>query len=59
MTEAEKERAEIRRQALEEAAKACEDYLANCLDDRDIQRRWPTIRQRNGIYAAIVRNLTQ
>lgn len=59
LTKAQRERAEIRRQALEEAAKACEDYLADCLDDYDIQRRWPVIRQRNAIYAAIVRSLNQ
>ncbi len=40
---------------LEEAAKACENYMGDCLDDADVQRMWPAIRLRNSVYAAAIR----
>lgn len=46
-----------RRQALEEAAKACEAHMSQCLDDRDIQKRWPQIKAHNAVYAGVVRAL--
>lgn len=49
--------AEARRQALEEAAKACEAHMSQCLDDRDIQKRWPQIKAHNAVYAGVVRAL--
>lgn len=46
-----------RRQGLEEAAGACENHMADCLDDKDIQRRWPDISSRNAVYATAIRKL--
>ncbi|WP_221796000.1 hypothetical protein [Aquisediminimonas sediminicola] len=44
---------------LEEAAMVCENWMADCLDDRDIQRRWPVIKQRNVEYAQAIRALKE
>lgn len=40
---------------LERAAVIAENHMANCLDDKDIQKRWPTIKARNDVYAAAIR----
>lgn len=49
--------AEARRQALEDAAKACEAHMSQCLEDRDIQKQWPQIKARNAVYAQVIRAL--
>lgn len=43
---------------IDAAAEACERHMANCLDDKDVQRRWPTILARNGIYCDAIRALS-
>ena len=53
------ELAEARGKALEEAAKACEAHMSQCLDDRDIQKRWPQIKARNAVYAQAIRDLAR
>ena len=50
---------EARGKALEEAAKACEAHMSQCLDDRDIQKRWPQIKARNAVYAQAIRDLAR
>ena len=42
---------------LEEAAKACENYMSDCLEDRDVQRNWPVTLGRNKVYSQQVRAL--
>lgn len=51
------ELAEARDKALDEAAWACEAHMSQCLDDRDIQRRWSQIKARNDTYAQAIRAL--
>ena len=48
---------QIRQQAFEEAALACQNFMVDCLDDRDIQKNWQRIRSNNETYAGLVRNL--
>ena len=42
-------------EAYEDAARVCESHMATCLEDRDIQRRWPEIKARNSFYAQAIR----
>ena len=44
---------------LEEAAKACESHMADCLEDKDVQRRWSEIRARNAVYATAIRAIQE
>ena len=44
---------------LEMAAEACEDYMRDCLDDKDVQRRWSATHSKNRIYATAIRNLKE
>jgi hypothetical protein len=46
-----------KRMALETAAKRVESHMADCLEDRDIQRRWKQIKATNDIYATAIRQI--
>ena len=40
----------------ERCVETCANHMADCLDDRDIQRNWPQIKARNDVYAAAIRS---
>jgi hypothetical protein len=40
---------------MEHAAVIAENHMADCLDDKDIQKRWPEIKRRNAVYATAIR----
>jgi hypothetical protein len=46
---------EAERRGMERAAKIAESHMAQCLDDKDVQKRWPEIKARNEVYAALIR----
>lgn len=48
------EREAAARAALEAARDAVEGYMADCLDDKDVQRHWPRTFKSNLIYGKLV-----
>jgi hypothetical protein len=44
---------------VEDAAKACENYMADCLEDRDVRKNWQQTLSRNYVYAKVVRTLVE
>ena len=42
-------------EAFEDAAGLCESHMVDCLEDRDVKRRWPEIEARNNVYAQAIR----
>jgi len=48
-----------RREALSDAAKVCENHMAHCLDDKDIQKHWPRIKRENDTYGDLIRALAK
>lgn len=42
----------------EAAADRCAKHMMDCLDDKDIQKRWPNIKRDNDWYASMVRALS-
>ena len=36
-------------------AKLCEDYMKDCLGDKDVQKHWKQIKSNNNLYAKLIR----
>ena len=44
-------------EVVEACAKECENYMRDCLYDKDVQKRWRTIEQDNLLRAKEIRGL--